>query len=179
MPVIDALNRVLLPFAAHVRPELDADLDFSASLFALTREAELAHVDWPDLAKAAFCRQQFDVQRAHYRSHYPAAQFLVITHEGTPVGRLYFEETRTELRLMEITLTVAARNRGIGGAIGNALLQHAHASGVSMGLHVEALNPARRLYERQGFRAVEERGFYLYMRSDPPPPYSKLHQKQQ
>ena len=168
MAVIDALNRALLPFAAAVRPEVDADLNFSASLFALTREAELAHVDWTDQAKAAFCRQQFDMQHAHYRSHYASAQFLLIVCDGAPVGRVYFEETRTELRLMEITLAVAARNRGIGGAIANALLKYAHAHGIPMGLHVEPFNPARRLYERQGFRAVEDHGLYLYMRCGPP-----------
>lgn len=150
-----------------LRPELVSDLDLSASLYALTREAELNTVDWPDAQKQAFCRQQFDAQHAHYRQHYPKAHFLIIERDAgagvEAVGRLYFEQTGKELRLMEITLLVAARNAGIGGAISYALLQHAHASGVPMGLHVEPFNPARRLYERQGFREVETRGLYLYM----------------
>ena len=69
---------------------------------------------------------------------------------------------------MEITLLTAARNRGIGGAIGSVLMHHAHAAGIPMGLHVEPFNPARRLYERQGFREIETRGLYLYMVSTPP-----------
>ena len=147
-----------------VRGEADAtDIDFSASVYALTREAELATVDWTDEQKRAFCRQQFDAQHAHYRQHYPKAQLLIIERGGQPVGRLYFEQTSKELRLMEITLVESARNQGIGGAISDTLLRRARAVGIPMGLHVEPFNPARRLYERQGFREVELRGLYLYM----------------
>jgi len=167
----DWLNLALAALAGPrilVRAETVDDLDLSASLYALTREAEMATVDWPDAQKQAFCRQQFDAQHAHYRQHYPRAHFLIIERDEVPVGRLYFEQTGKELRLMEITLAVAARNAGIGGAISNALLQHAHAGGIPVGLHVEPFNPARRLYERQGFREVETRGLYLYMVCQPP-----------
>ena len=163
-----SLSEALPELQLTVRAETAADMDFSASLYALTRKAELAQVDWPSATKHSFCRQQFDAQHAHYRQHYPHAQFLLIEREGMPVGRLYFEQTTNELRLMEITLLDESRNLGIGGALSRALLQQAHACGVAMGLHVEPFNPARRLYERQGFREVEERGFYLYMRSEPP-----------
>ena len=110
--VINAALDAALPAAqVTVRAEVDSDIDFSASLYALTREAELAAVDWPDAAKQAFCRQQFDAQYAHYRTHYLNAQFLLIEQHGVPVGRLYFEQTVKELRLMEITLIASARNR--------------------------------------------------------------------
>ena len=59
------------------------------------------------------------------------------------------------------------RNRGIGGAISGALVEIAGAAGLPTTLHVEPFNPARRLYERQGFREVEARGIYLYMRREP------------
>ena len=69
---------------------------------------------------------------------------------------------------MEITLLTAARNRGIGETTGRILMHHAHAAGIQMGLHVEPFNPARRLYERLGFREIETRGVYLYMVREPP-----------
>jgi ribosomal protein S18 acetylase RimI-like enzyme len=160
--------------AIRVRVETPADLDKSAALYRLTRNAELRMTDWPEAQKQTFCRQQFDAQHAHYQTHYPNAQFLMIerfdestTNVATAIGRLYFEQTAHELRLMEITLDESERNRGIGGAISAALLAHAMAHGIAMGLHVESFNPARRLYERQGFREVETRGIYLYMRIEP------------
>jgi GNAT superfamily N-acetyltransferase len=163
-----ALLRALPEMAIAVRPETAGDMDFSASLYALTRAAELSAVDWPDATKHLFCRQQFDAQHAHYRQHYPRAQLLIVELDALPVGRVYFEQTTAELRLMEITLITAARNHGIGSVIGAALLHQAHAAGMPMGLHVEPFNPARRLYARQGFREVETRGLYLYMVCEPP-----------
>ena len=86
-----ALARALPGQQVSLRPELDGDLDLSASLYALTREAELATVDWPDAQKLAFCRQQFDAQHAHYRQHYPKAHFLATSRS---VG---YDECRLDL----------------------------------------------------------------------------------
>ncbi len=161
--------RVALP-GVHVdlRAETPADLDFSASLYALTRADELRQaVDWTEQQKAAFCRWQFDSQHAHYVKHYPTANLLIVWLDEAPVGRLYFTRTSSELRLMEITLLEHCRNRGIGGAISGALVEIAGAAGLPTTLHVEPFNPARRLYERQGFREVEARGIYLYLRREP------------
>lgn len=166
--VNSALRAALPDMSVVVRAENAADIDFSASLYALTRKAELAAVPWPDEVKRAFCRQQFDAQHAHCRQHYPKAELLIIERDGLAVGRVYFELTAKEMRLMEITLVEAVRNRGIGGAISHALLQRARAAGIPMSLHVEPFNPARHLYERQGFREIETRGLYLYMVCEPP-----------
>ena len=57
-----ALLLALPDMSVVVRAETVEDEDFSASLYALTREAELAAVDWPDEAKKSFCRQQFDAR---------------------------------------------------------------------------------------------------------------------
>ncbi len=175
-PIAQALNLALSPFAARVRTEQSADIDFAAELYALTRAAELAHVPWPDDAKRQFCRQQFEAQHTHYATNYAAPQFLIIERDvqqlgdqiDSRIGRVYAEQTAHEVSLMEITLLHEARNRGIGTAISAALVQYAHTCGVAAGLHVEPLNAARRLYERQGFSEVEARGFYLYMRCEPP-----------
>jgi len=161
--------RVALPgIDLAFRAETSVDLDFSASLYALTRADELRQVaDWTDEQKTTFCRWQFDSQHAHYRKHYPTANLLIVLLDGSPIGRLYFTRTSSELRLMEITLLEHCRNRGIGGAISGALIERARAVGLPATLHVEPFNPARRLYERQGFREVEARGIYLFMRCQP------------
>jgi ribosomal protein S18 acetylase RimI-like enzyme len=149
------------------RPELSTDLEFSASLYKQTRYVELSAIAWSEPEKTSFCRQQFDAQHAHYEKHYPRAQFLVVELDRRAIWRLYFEQTSHELRLMEITIDEAFRNLGIGGLISGAMLAHAKSHGIAMGLHVESFNPARRLYLRQGFRDVETRGIYFYMRVEP------------
>jgi ribosomal protein S18 acetylase RimI-like enzyme len=148
--------------------ETELDVPFSQGLYAQTRAAELANVAWTEEQKTAFCAQQFSAQHAHYETHYPNACFWLIRLGDTDIGRLYFEQTARELRLMEITIDAQHRNRGVGGAISGALLAHAMGEHIAMGLHVESFNPAKRLYERQGFRDVETRGIYVYMRVEAP-----------
>lgn len=153
--------------ALRVRPEVPQDRGFCAMLFAQTRADELVAVPWSAEAKAAFCRSQFDAQHSHYRLHYADADLLVIVRSDQPIGRVYVHATSFETRLMEISLLPEWRNRGIGGALSGAIVAQAHGRDVPAGLHVEPFNPARRLYERQGFRTVETRGIYLYMQCPP------------
>lgn len=170
LPTLQArLANAALPFALTVREEDVADLDRSAALYQQTREAELSATGWTAAQIAAFTRQQFNAQHAHYKTHYPRAQFLLLLSGATPIGRVYCEQTSSELRLMEITLDVGHRNQGIGSAMSSALLAHAMHCGIAMGLHVEPFNPAKRLYDRQGFRDVDTRGIYVYMRREASP----------
>ncbi|MBC7711368.1 MAG: GNAT family N-acetyltransferase [Rhizobacter sp.] len=152
-----------------LRGETPEDIDFSASLYASTRQAELALIPWSDAEKSAFCRMQFNAQHAHYESQYPDAHFLIIERDGARVGRVYVEQGASALLLMEITLTPEQRGRGVGHAVTTALLLHARANALPMHLHVEPSNPAKRLYDRLGFRDVETQGFYTFMvcRADP------------
>jgi len=55
------------------------------------------------------------------------------------------------------------RGAGIGGAILRSLLAEAAAAGKPVRIHVERLNPARRLYERLGFLPVADKGVYVMM----------------
>jgi ribosomal protein S18 acetylase RimI-like enzyme len=59
-------------------------------------------------------------------------------------------------RTPEVTIGVsgAARGEGIGGRLLSALIAEAERRGVSLCLNVRHDNPARRLYERIGFRLV-------------------------
>jgi hypothetical protein len=43
------------------------------------------------------------------------------------------------------------------------LQSEAAAAGKPLRIHVERFNPALRLYERLGFRQIDDRGVYLFM----------------
>ena len=153
-----------------LRQEEPQDEPFLIALYASTREAELARVPWTDAQKAEFLRSQFALQRSHYRTHYPDADFCIIETDRRPIGRLYVHRGAQEIRLMDIALLPAWRGCGIGGAYLQALLREAQAANLPVTLHVEPGNPARRLYLRAGFRRAAELGFYERLVWVPPDP---------
>jgi len=133
-----------------------------AEIYATTREDELRQVPWNDAERRAFTDWQSGQQEAHYGLHYPAAERLVVEN-GEPIGRIYVDTTGKEVRLMEVTLLPAWRNRGIGTRLTRLLLDYSDALGVPASLHVEPFNPAKRMYERLGFTVAETRGLYEFM----------------
>lgn len=118
---------------------------------------------WPRAEKEAFLRQQFQLQDQHYRKHYPSARYDLILMGDRAIGRLYVAKLPGELRLMDIALLPGHRNQGIGGALLGELMEQAGADGRFVSLHVEAENPARRLYQRAGFVDAGQVGFYILM----------------
>ncbi|RFF30545.1 GNAT family N-acetyltransferase [Wenzhouxiangella sediminis] len=143
-------------------PEQDGE--FLDRLYATTRVEELAQTGWSEPEVRRFLHEQSRLQRAHYREHYPDAEFLLIAGETEPVGRLYLDERPGELRLMDIAFLPAWRGAGRGTALIEALQRLAGEEGLAVTLHVEPFNPAIRLYRRMGFEALETRGVYQFMR---------------
>jgi ribosomal protein S18 acetylase RimI-like enzyme len=143
----------------------DADLPFLARVYASTRAEELATVAaWSDEQKAAFVDQQFRAQHAHYQKYYPEADWLVMSHAGEDVGRLYIERWPSQHRLIDITFLPEHRGRGFGEALLRDLLDEAAAVNKAVSIHVEKFNPAMRLYRRLGFIVEEDKGVYDLMR---------------
>lgn len=173
--------RLALPDNLALRPVCDADAVTLLAIYASTREDELARTDWGPDQKAAFVAMQFQAQTAHYRANYPGAEFHLVEVDGEAAGRLYLHRREGGLRIMDIALLPAFRGRGIGGAILRALQAEAAAAGSGLSIHVEVFNPARRLYERLGFRPAAEAGVYILMewsaasRSAPDPEKTHEH----
>jgi ribosomal protein S18 acetylase RimI-like enzyme len=147
------------------RPIADADLPFLARVYASTRAEELATVSgWSDERKAAFVDQQFRAQHAHYQKYYPEADWLVTSHAGADVGRLYIERWPSQHRIIDITFLPEHRGKGFGEALLRDLMDEAAAVNKAVSIHVEKYNPAMRLYRRLGFTVDEDKGIYDLMR---------------
>jgi ribosomal protein S18 acetylase RimI-like enzyme len=150
--------------ALMIRPESPPDLDFQHALYASTRMAEMALIDWPAADKQAFLLQQSSAQLLHYRQHYPDAAFLVCEQAGKSIGRVYLSPVADELRLMDIALLPEHRGRGLGRILMAAVIEVARKDDMPVGLHVEPNNPAAAWYRRLGFEQVAEVGVYRFMR---------------
>jgi ribosomal protein S18 acetylase RimI-like enzyme len=153
---------------AHaLRPTRLEDQEFLFRVYASTRTEELGAVPWSHDQKTVFLRQQFEAQDQHYRRYYPGAEFLVIELDGAPVGRLYRQRMAGEHRLMDIALLPQHRGRGLGTLLMREVMETANQEGLPLRIHVEKFNPALRLYERLGFRVLEDRGVHWFMERAP------------
>jgi len=155
------------PSPITFRPIGPEDLEFLYQVYASTRADELAVVDWDDAQKDAFLRLQFNAQHEAYQETYEGDDFLMILLDDQPIGRLYIGRWQKEIRIIDIALLPEYRNRGIGGAILQDILAEGARTGKPVTIHVEMFNPALRLYERLGFRQLEERGVYYFMAWSP------------
>jgi len=151
----------------NLRAETPADQEFLFALYSSTRAEEMKLVPWTDTQKQAFLRMQFELQSAHYHSHYPDASYRIILSEGVPIGRLYIHRTETQILVIDIALLPQHRRFGTGGQLLRELLSEADGAGKKIAIHVERQNPALGLYTRLGFQMVEDKGVYLYMERNP------------
>ncbi|SDY91167.1 Ribosomal protein S18 acetylase RimI [Lysobacter sp. yr284] len=141
------------------------DIGWLRTLYRELRAHEFAPMGWPPQALAAFLDQQFAMQHLHYVRYYERADFLVVEHEGAPVGRIYLQRAAPEHLLVDISLDARARGSGIGAGLVRWAQDEAHARGRGMRLHVEHGNHgARRLYERLGFVLTENLPTHAAMR---------------
>ena len=151
----------------RLRTAVPADAAFLLRLYGSTRAAELALMPWSAVEKAAFVRMQFQAQDAHFRGHYPDAERWIVVVDGAPAGRLYVDHRADEVRVIDISLLPEHRGQGIGTALLRRVLGDAAAAGLPVRVHVVEGNPARRLYDRLGFRPVDHHGFHEAMEATP------------
>jgi ribosomal protein S18 acetylase RimI-like enzyme len=154
--------------AVTFRPIRPDDEPLLYRVYASTREEELRPVPWTPAQKAAFLLQQFQAQHAFYQEQYARARFEVILRAGEPIGRLYVDRRDDEVRIVDIALLPEHRSAGIGSGILRSLLTEAASAGKPVRVHVERLNPARRLYDRLGFVPIEDKGVYWLLEWRPP-----------
>jgi ribosomal protein S18 acetylase RimI-like enzyme len=69
--------------------------------------------------------------------------------------------------LKQLCLDWRFQRQGIGGSLVQALIKEAGRTGRAVTLGVVKINPARRLYERLGFRTTHEDQHKFYMRHAP------------
>jgi ribosomal protein S18 acetylase RimI-like enzyme len=147
----------------RLRAATPEDEQFLCAVYAGTRGEELARVPWSNEQKRAFTDMQFAAQDAHYRRHYPTAQYSIIEVQDVPAGRLYVDRCEKEIRIMDIALLPEHRRAGIGTKLLCELQDEARTAGKVLTIHVEKFNPALSLYHRLGFKHVEDKGVYLFL----------------
>ncbi len=97
------------------------------------------------------------IQREGFWKHHPLTQFEVIEVEHVFAGGLHVVEDKTDLHIRMIYLLPAFQNHGIGSSM--IIDIHTTAKSKNKGLRLKVINcnPVTSLYERLGFKLIDER----------------------
>lgn len=131
-------------------------------LYAGTRMSELAASGLPEPAFRQFLAVQFAAQYRHYTAHYNTDDFNIVEADGVAIGRFFVDYWRTEIRVVDITLTPQMRGQGIGRYLFQLVFDQARARDCSVTLHVDRNNRALGWYEHMGF-TVKSHSDPLYL----------------
>jgi ribosomal protein S18 acetylase RimI-like enzyme len=83
------------------------------------------------------------------------------------IGLLCVDHLATHLQLEQLYLLPTCQRRGIGAQVLQLVLSESHALGLPVRLRVLRVNPAKRFYERHGFRVTSETPERLFMERAP------------
>lgn len=139
-----------------LRPLKADEEDFWREVFYDSVRSHFEALQMPDDDLNRLLEMQFQAQSNDYGSNYPNASNSVIEHRGVRVGRVILSTEHNDLHLVDIAILTEFRGRGIGTRILAWLCDQSRASGLPIRFYVEKLNPAARLYERMGFKVVED-----------------------
>ena len=101
-----------------------------------------------------------DWQRKNFLENFNTADGEIIVIEGRDIGFYWVIEKENEILLASIPLLPEFQNKGIGTGIIRDLLGK---SNKPVRLQVLRVNPARDLYERLGFKIVDETETHFWM----------------
>ena len=95
-----------------------------------------------------------DYNRKNIADTLAAGIYSIIQLDGRDIGALAVERHPSHIQLAQMYILPSHQNRGIGTRLVRELAREAKESGRPLRLRVLAVNPARRLYEREGFQVT-------------------------
>jgi GNAT superfamily N-acetyltransferase len=133
-----------MPLAFELRPAAKSDLGFCWPIYrdAMKPLTEPA-APWNEAAQQKIVEQAV----AH-------AGTSILRQANADVGWVQVEETRHAVQLRQLFVLTAVRNRGLGTSFLTWMKERADRKRKDLTLDVLNNNPARRLYDRLGFKVV-------------------------
>lgn len=139
-----------------IRPE---DEDVLFELFCSAHLHKFTSLGLPEPQLQQLLRIQFEGQRRDFLRNNPNTDFNLVEDSGKVIGQWFVCRYPESIVVLDITFLPSHRT-GIATRLVRALLKEACMNGIPVKAHVEATNPARRLWLRLGFRKVGENAAY-------------------
>lgn len=137
----------------ELRPAKDSDFDFLWTVHVTTMKDYIDRTwGWNE-----------EEQRKHFRENFDPSVIQVIQQKGKDVGVLKVEPESERVLLTNIAILPDYQRKGIGSRAIARILEDASQMKMPVDLEVLKVNPARSLYERLGFRLIEETDTHYVM----------------
>jgi GNAT superfamily N-acetyltransferase len=143
------------PVPIELRPALDHDFEYCRRLYFSEMRWIIEELHLDRTAQEAGLRQQWN-----------STQVRIVVLDGTDVGWVQTIREQDELFVGQMFVEGRFQRKGIGTEVMKRLISEAAAFNLAVRLNVVSINPARRLYERLGFRVTHEDDRKCYMRRD-------------
>jgi GNAT superfamily N-acetyltransferase len=142
-----------------LRPAQVDDFDFCARLYFAGMEDTIRQLK---LDRAA--------HGADFRRRWEPAEVRIVTLDGTDIGWLQSRVEDGALFLAQLFVDAPLQRHGVGTEVMNGLIAEAVRAHLPVTLGVVKTNPAKRVYDRLGFRVTHDDERKFYMRRDPAAP---------
>jgi ribosomal protein S18 acetylase RimI-like enzyme len=155
--------------ALRIRPASSLDEPFVRHLFEKVRTGQFTVTGLSGPIIRQIIAQQFGSQTAGYATQFPGAISLIVTQDGSAIGRLLLHCASLRWHIIDIALLPDDCGRGTGTKILDALDASARKRGIgALTLSVLSGNlAARRFYVRKGFAEAGHAGAaHIAMRKD-------------
>jgi len=140
----------------RLRPATPDDEDLLFRLFAESQQ-ELRVSLGNDALWQSLLTLQYRGRKMTYAAAYAEAEDSILCEaDGTPVGRLLVERKPDCWQIVDVAVLASHRGRGLATWALESCRQQCGEAGAKLALQVKPENPARRLYERLGFRVTGE-----------------------
>jgi ribosomal protein S18 acetylase RimI-like enzyme len=143
-------------FILSLRPASEADSEFCYQV----KRASLG----PYVAQVWGWDEEF--QRELHCRDFAGKQMDIVVYKGKEIGTLSLKIDAEYFYIAEISLLPEYQRRGIGSMLLQRTIEEANIAAVPVRLQALKVNPARRLYERFGFKINGETETHFLMRRD-------------
>jgi ribosomal protein S18 acetylase RimI-like enzyme len=152
----------------ELRHAVAEDEDFLLQLYLATQPIETASWNMSAAAREQLLQMQFRGRRQTYTAQYPDAEDLILclSEEGDVkrrVGRHLVMRQEGAILGVDLAVLPEYQRQGIGRLVLQGVQRQCAKEGLRFRLQVLHSNPARRLYDRLGFRIVSQDLLYAQM----------------
>jgi GNAT superfamily N-acetyltransferase len=135
------------------RPADDDDFDYCKRLYFTEMERIIREL-----------KLDRDMQVESFRRQWQVGEVRIIMLDGADIGWVQSRAQDGTFFLAQLFVEAPLQRRGVGTAVMRRLFDEATHAGQAMTLAVVKINPAKRLYDRLGFRVTHEDDRKFYMR---------------